>query len=339
MKKTYFLLTVLLTSTQAFSQAPLPFHYDGGRDSLPTGLTQSGLGTDYASSPHLKHDNTGDFLVLHYTGQADSLYFSIRYYGGSNDTLNGNFLLQFSDDGSTYNTVKLYGDTTGGVMLTNANTLNDTITGIPSGTQYIRWQYSHKETGNIGIGAIRLSPSSALPVRLVSFTGKARVNDNQLAWQTPEHEKNILGFVVQRSSEGIAFQDIGRVSYQQGQTSFQFIDADHLNPDNFYRLKIIDFNQQATFSPVVNINRNAASAIFSCYPNPVRSLLYIKSDGNNDPAVVSVTDLRGKVVQRQKVSFQNQSTASLNVSHLAAGVYQINIHRAAHNQHLQFIKR
>jgi len=338
MKKTYLVLALLFSGSSAFAQASLPFSYDGGKSTLPTGMTQSGLGNDYASSPHLKHDNTGDYLVLHYTGQADSLSFAIRYYGGGTDTLNGNFLLQLSDDGITYTTIKLYGDTTGGIVLTNADTRYDTITGIPNNTQYIRWLYNRKINGNVGIGTINLSGSLPLPLNLIAFSGKATTNGNLLSWQIAD-AKSISGFVLQQGVDGKNFQDIGFVAYQAGHTNFRFTDLKNHHPKDFYRLKIIDINQQFAFSPVLAVNRSASPEIFSCSPNPVRSTLYLKSATGNVSADISLTNLLGKTLWRQKAFLQNESAFPVSVANLPPGIYLVNIRTAWQTKQFKIIKQ
>lgn len=338
MKKTYLLLSLLFSGGFAFAQVVLPFSFDGGKNTLPTGMTQSGLGSDYASSPHLKHDNTGDYLVLHYTGQADSLSFAIRYYGGGTDTLNGNFLLQLSDDGITYTTIKLYGDTTGGIVLTNADTRYDTITGIPSTTQYIRWLYNRKINGNVGIGAINLGGSLPMPLKLVAFSGKATTNGNLLSWQIAD-AKNISGFEVQQAIDGKNFQGIGFVPYQAGRTNFQFTDLKNHHQKDFYRLKIMDVNHQFAFSPVVAVNRSEPSEMFSYAPNPVRSTLYLKSSLGNVSANISLINLAGKALWQHEVFFKNNSAFPVDVENLQTGVYWINIKTAQHTTQFKFIKQ
>ncbi|HET8573226.1 MAG TPA: T9SS type A sorting domain-containing protein [Edaphocola sp.] len=339
MKKTFLLLALTFPAISGLAQASLPFSYDGGKSTLPSGLTQSGLGTDYASSPHLKHDNTGDYLVLHYTGAAGSLSFAIRYYGGSNDTLDGNFLLQLSDDGISYNTIKLYGDTTGGILLTNANTHYDTITGIPATTQYVRWLYSSKISGNIGIGAISLDGSSPTPLHLISFSGNATMTGNRLDWQIAE-ARNISGFVVEQATDGKRFQEIGLVSYNNGQEKFRFMDVKNHHQNDFYRLKIMDINHRFTYSPVIAINNNLLPSLdLFCSPNPVHSTLYIKAGNSIGAAKVYLTDLPGKILLEQNIIFQSETAIPISLENLPPGVYFIKIQTGNQARQFKIIKQ
>jgi len=68
--KPVFLITLFLVgSIHLWSQAILPFAYDSGNPGTSvTGLSQSGLGTDYSASPKLKFDNEQDYLILNFSG-------------------------------------------------------------------------------------------------------------------------------------------------------------------------------------------------------------------------------------------------------------------------------
>ena len=139
--------------------AKLPVKHTGGRSSLPTGFTQSGLGSDYASSPNLKFDGTGDYLILKINEAPGILCFDIK----GNNMSGGTFTLQKSVDGSSYTEVKSY---TG---LNNTQS-SQTIYDLGADIRYIKWIYTNKNNGNVGLGNISLAKAITATVSSVGWT-------------------------------------------------------------------------------------------------------------------------------------------------------------------------
>lgn len=125
--------------------ATLPFSFNNGKSSIAstTGLTESGLGSDYSSAPKLKFDSTNDYLILKVNEVPDELKFDIKGNGFSG----GTFKVQYSADGSAYSDLETY------------TSLDDTQTetlAIPATTHYIKWIYTSKSSGNVALGNIKL---------------------------------------------------------------------------------------------------------------------------------------------------------------------------------------
>jgi hypothetical protein len=93
-------------------------------------------------------------------------------------------------------------------------------------------------------------PNPALPITLLSFTGAQTLDAVNLTWTT-ESEVNNDFFVVQRSTDGINFDDIGTVDgngtsiYKH---SYAFSDPAPMGGINYYRLLQVDFG--ALYSPM-----------------------------------------------------------------------------------------
>ena len=148
--ETNLIYSNLVTVTQAkyvVDYATVPFYFKGGKADITTGLTESGLGSDYNSSTNpntqLKFDNTGDVLILKLNEQAGSLAFSIK----GNSFSGGTFTLQTSVDGQTYSVLKNYTE------FGNAESY-EIFSNIAENVRYIKWIYTEKSTGNVGLGNI-----------------------------------------------------------------------------------------------------------------------------------------------------------------------------------------
>lgn len=139
--------TQAITVNEVVDYATLPFTYTSGKDDIAntTGLTQDGLGSDYNdANALLKFDNTGDYLVLKIHENPGTLTFNIKNNGFSG----GTFTVEESEDGSTYSPLKEYKSIT--------STQEEELTPA-STTRYIRWIYTSKSSGNVGIGNIALA--------------------------------------------------------------------------------------------------------------------------------------------------------------------------------------
>ncbi len=158
LRKILFVSLVML-SLWSWGQATLPFSYDGGRSGLPTGLSQAGLGTDYNNSPKMKFDDAGDSVILNFTGTGSNLSYKL-----SNNNVSGNYKFQIlqSADGTNYTSIR---DIT--TLPSGTTTFTDNVS---SSAKYIKWVYTTKATGNIGLGLINLSAPASDPNLSISGT-------------------------------------------------------------------------------------------------------------------------------------------------------------------------
>ncbi|MCF0060203.1 glycoside hydrolase family 9 protein [Dyadobacter chenwenxiniae] len=94
--------------------------------------------------------------------------------------------------------------------------------------------------------------NDALPVRFESFEARVEQCHVNLHWATSE-EINAAYFIVQRSSDGISFDDIGRINATgSGKVQQQYTFPDSL-PDlqNYYRLRQVDFDGKCQVTRII----------------------------------------------------------------------------------------
>lgn len=154
---TYGDVTKEVTLTQeayVVDYAELPFSFTGGKADIEetVGLTQSGLGNDYNATTKLKFDSTGDYVVLKFNERPGKLTYSLRYNGFTE----GTFSVQGSVDGETYTDLKTH---TPNASSSNV-LIDDAVNTIAEDVRYIRWIFTEKGTGNIGLGNIALAKYS-----------------------------------------------------------------------------------------------------------------------------------------------------------------------------------
>lgn len=157
--------TVEVTVTQKHfvaDYATLPFEFNGGKANIEdtAGLTQSGLGSDYADpNAPLKFDGTGDYVILKINERPGTLTFDIK----NNSFSGGTFKVQTSADGETYTDLKTYTEIT--------DTQNESFSNLGADVRYIKWIYTNKSSGNVGLGNIELAQYSDTPTQTTITAG------------------------------------------------------------------------------------------------------------------------------------------------------------------------
>jgi hypothetical protein len=167
MKKTiYSILLISLVKLSVFAQAVLPATYSFATTSFPTGWTAvSTLPTTaiayYAASgntaPALKFDGTGDMLTINFASAPGNL----TYYVAGNSFVGGTFLVEESANGTTWTTLHTHTAPSAGTY-----TL---FTDVPNTlSRYIRFNYSNKVTGNIGLDDVNIAVGAATPAQEIN---------------------------------------------------------------------------------------------------------------------------------------------------------------------------
>jgi hypothetical protein len=109
---------------------------------------------------------------------------------------------------------------------------------------------------------------NALPIELTSFVSECDAAGAHLKWTT-QTEKNNAEFVVERSLDGLAYSEVGRLKGAgNSKTPQQYSLSDDMRFDAivYYRLRMIDTYGESTFSPI--ISASCASAQITVFPNP-----------------------------------------------------------------------
>ena len=149
-EEVYDIVTVNQEEYVAPTYAELPFEFNGGTSDIEgtDGLYQEGLG-DYSASTNpttkLKFDGTGDWLLLQFNERPGTLTFDIK----NNNFSGGTFKVQTSENGVTFTDLKTYTEISG--------TQNEVFTNLGENVRYIKWIYTEKVSGNVGLGNITLA--------------------------------------------------------------------------------------------------------------------------------------------------------------------------------------
>lgn len=165
------------------------------------------------------------------------------------------------------------------------------------------------------------------PIGFLDFSViKTRDRTAQLDWTTSEFVPNVL-FEIERSMDGNEFKSIGNVSVMEKSGSvhsYQFIDLQALNGDNYYRLIKVNVSGQKEFSPVRKINFSENPYPVTIWPNPADDFLEVNLLAASTGLHVWLMDAAGQVVI-EEFSHDRKLYNPLEVKKLVPGIYTIRV--------------
>jgi hypothetical protein len=160
--------------------------------------------------------------------------------------------------------------------------------------------------------------NSTLPVEMILFKAEKVAQTVELKWATAS-ENNTEVFVVERSVNGAEFENIGEVAavgFSTLRNDYDFTDSKPNSGFNYYRLKVIDFDNSATYSNVIAINFEKAASV-NVYPNPVLAERIVNIDAPFTVEKLSIVNALGQTMMQ----LQNPENSIQLPSELAAGTY------------------
>ncbi|HEV3222403.1 MAG TPA: T9SS type A sorting domain-containing protein [Puia sp.] len=139
-------------------------------------------------------------------------------------------------------------------------------------------------------------------VVLTNFKGLFLENqDVELSWSTMM-ESNVDYFEIQRSGDGMNFEDIDSIQSQMKistsvyQLLYNYTDTHPLMGTSYYRVKVIGKNGYTNQSPVVQIINIPAEGT-RIYPTLIQNnMVFVESDKNLRGAKLEFFDLSGKKI-------------------------------------------
>lgn len=180
---------------------------------------------------------------------------------------------------------------------------------------------------------------AALPIKLSSFTATQHGQFIQLQW-TSESEINGSHFAVQRSSDGLVFNNITEVkaTNTSGSKQYNYRDNSPLAGKSFYRLQMLDKDGSSEYSPVVTVTSNSNSASIKILANPVSdkfiAQLPVNSTSANHWRIVNVA---GQILKQGVVATGGKLEVA--TADLQAGTYFFQVSANNNLQSRTFIKQ
>ena len=189
-------------------------------------------------------------------------------------------------------------------------------TGMEYGANYLEFDVSGFSEFWINKGSV------ALPLTLLYFNAQKQNEGALLQWHT-ENEINVNRFEVERSTNGVQFENIASVNAKNQSENFYILNN---NLNNFlknnqvfyYRIKQIDADGKYKYSTIVKVSFAKNNAI-SIFPMPANNFVQINSSIKiNQVQLISVN---GQVVK----VFAPVLNQLYNTVDVAAGIYYLKI--------------
>jgi uncharacterized repeat protein (TIGR01451 family) len=255
------------------------------------------------------------YLWVGNTAKASPLQTSSAVVNAGNTHSAGNYTGTVTLAAGTYPVALLYGDNGGENVLTfsyNGPDTNSLTTAVPAGAL---------------CSAIANGP---LPVVLSRFEASPSQADAALSWTTAQ-EVNSSYFAIERSLNGQAFAEIGTVAAQgtsavARQYAYRDANAARLGSLAYYRLRQVDLDGAATYSPVrtVAFAATASEPQLSLYPNPATDQLHVALTGRAAPgAQLTVYSVLGQALLTTQLSTASQADVAL--AGLPTGTYVLRL--------------
>ena len=194
-------------------------------------------------------------------------------------------------------------------------------------------------TGFSGFG-FGFIPSSTLPVQLISFFGVDKNRMAELQWKV-EAEDGLSHYTIQRSRDGIGYDDIGKINAinRPGPLQYYFTDRMPYTGVNYYRLSMQDIDGGKKYSDIVPININVGAG-YKILLNPFPDKLQIAIE-NPSYRVISafLTDMSGKIVAQKNNIGPFSSLIQFDLPGLPAGMYFLKLFNGETVQVFKVMKR
>ena len=193
--------------------------------------------------------------------------------------------------------------------------------------------------------SILRSPSGtapALPVILLSFTGTLKGNNVQLDWSTSS-EINSREFIIERSTDGINYRELGRVQaagYSTTTKRYSYLDVEATDI-NYYRLKMVDIDGTSKQSDVVLVKNNLITQGVYPVTNPFNDHVAVRfAQLPKGEVTIRLMDMSGKLIASSRQYNPLSSIIRIdNTSALSKGLYIVQVENAGKQYSIKLMKQ
>lgn len=167
-----------------------------------------------------------------------------------------------------------------------------------------------------------------LPVELAYFdANKLDKEQVALTWLTT-NERHHSHFVVEKKRGQGEFQALSWImgqGHSDEHLNYSYTDRTTMSEVNYYRLKIVDIDGNASYSQTVEVRYDELAESFAVYPIPAQDFLMIEPliSLENQGMTYQIINPQGQVLSTGSIS--GQSPLRISTSELTSGIYYIRI--------------
>jgi len=225
------------------------------------------------------------------------------------------------------NAVTLFGTNPGSIFrFTDPSGYNGNFTATP--------QLVATAAANTVFRGIAMAPEALaagpLPVRF-SFVSARELHGGTIIEWTNVTEENIERYDIERSTDGIHFNRIGKVlpkANNNHSASYSFVDGEFIVSDRYYRIKALENDGSQHYSSIVRIRPVMSGDHFSVSPNPVTGgkLQLLLQKLPVGPYRITILNTAHQVVIRETLMYGGGTLSALvQVYDLKPGIYLVRL--------------
>ena len=174
-----------------------------------------------------------------------------------------------------------------------------------------------------------------MDVSFSSFDVRLVGNVIMVRWATESEENNDY-FVVQRSTDGIHFEDIAIIGGKNTPSEYSYQDYTiSANKTLYYRLEQFNFDGTSFLTNVMSINTDNV-LVHQVFPNPASDILNIINEHPEEEMICTITDISGKLVMQKNIQ-EDSKLIALDISFLAPSLYVLELKQFDQAQSLKLV--
>ncbi len=200
--------------------------------------------------------------------------------------------------------------------LTNPTNISFTIDTAAASKSATRFYIVFNYKAPLSVSAMKIKATAKESAAVVSWTVAA--------------EKDVNNYIVERSTNGVAFESIhNTIANNSNNSNYSYTDNLALAGNNFYRIKVINMDGTVQYSEVVKVIIADKKEGISIYPNPIVGRTMHLQLNNLTAGIYTLTMFTadGQQVLEQSIACNGESlstTIQLPVT-IATGIYQVNL--------------
>lgn len=170
---------------------------------------------------------------------------------------------------------------------------------------------------------LTVHPAITLPVTLSSINATVDECNVKLNWEI-ETADNFSHFIVERRKADGSFEAVMKITHENMQKAYSYMDVHAGQGVNSYRLKLVDLDGSFEYSKIVSARKDCGLGAPVVYPNPFNGVLHVEySQRIKELRLVSIT---GNTVLRQVYNQLQPAIVQLRVDRLLhQGIYLLQI--------------
>ncbi len=170
-----------------------------------------------------------------------------------------------------------------------------------------------------------ITTAGPVAIRLLYFSISTKEETNLLVWKIADATV-ATDFTIQRSSDGIHFNNIGNITAtaQRCLLPFNFTDNKPLNGKNYYRIKITDANSVSFYSKILVTGKTRSGfEIVAITSDQNNTILYLNVS-KDQPLNMKIIAADGRMVYSQsKIITAGTNQLNIQTGNLAKGIYTL----------------